>query len=80
MRISDDVSDKKLDKITLFLTEEETLQLQYSLKKINESKNKELHFHLTSDDYSKEITFCIYDPENIEFLHPRVQQLIKFDE
>ena len=78
MRISDDVTDKKLDRITLFLTEPEAIQLESYLKPFLEKpKEKELHFHLSSEDYQKEITVCIYNPENIRALHSRAQKLIR---
>ena len=81
MRISDDISDRKLDKVTLFLTESEALQLEGYLKQfIEKPKDKGLHFHLTSEDYQKEVTVCIYDPENIKALHPRAQKLIRDDQ
>lgn len=80
MRISDDVSDKKLDKVTIFLTEQEALQLESYLKQFLEKSKEGLHFHLSSEDYQKEITFCIYDPEHIEKLHLRAQKLIRDDE
>ncbi len=81
MRISDDISNKKLDNITLFLTEGEALQLASYLKQLLEKpKEKGLHFHLSSEDYQKEITVCIYNPENITEFHPRAQKLIIDDE
>lgn len=81
MRISDDTSDKKLDRITLFLTESEALQLENYLNQfLKKPKEGGLHFHLSSEDYQKEITVCIYDPENIGALHPRAQRLIRDDE
>lgn len=81
MRISDDISNKKLDRITLFLTESEAAQLESYLKQFLEKpKDKGLHFHLSSEDYQKEITVCIYNPENISALHHRAQKLIRNDE
>lgn len=81
MRIFDDESDKKLDRITVLLTEPEALQLESYLKEFLEKpKDKGLHFHLSSEDYNKEITICIYDPENITALHPRTQKLVLDDE
>lgn len=81
MRISDDISNKKIDKLILLLTKEEILQLEDYLKQfINKSKNDGLHFHLSSEDYRKEITVCIYNPDNIKALHHRAQMLIRNDE
>lgn len=82
MRICDDVSDKKLDRITLFLNEEEVLKLESYLKDYIEKykEKKDFHFHISSEDYKKELTVCIYNPDNIEMLHPRAQKLIRDDE
>jgi len=81
MRISDDATDKKLDKVTLFLTESEALQLEDYLKQfLKKPKDKGYHFHLSSEDYQKEITVCIYNPKNISTLHHRAQKLILEDE
>ncbi|MBS0621607.1 MAG: hypothetical protein JSR80_01450 [Verrucomicrobia bacterium] len=80
MRISDDITDKKLDSITLFLTESEAVQLKSYLEQFLEKpKDEGLHFHLSSADYQKEVTVCIYTPENIKMLHPRAQKLILED-
>lgn len=81
MRISDDATNKNLDGITLFLTEAEAIQLKNYLEQfLKKSKDKGEHFHLSSDDYQKEITVCIYNPKNISTLHPRAQKLILEDQ
>ncbi len=81
MRIFDDEGDKKLDMVSLFLTREEALQLESYLKQfLNKEIDKGLHFHLSSENYQKEITICIYDPKNTNKLHPRAQKLITYDE
>jgi hypothetical protein len=81
MYIFDDRAEKKIDKTSLVLTEEELLQLESYLKFfLKKSKDNGLHFHLSSDDYQKEITVCIYNPENLNALHDRVQRLIRYDE
>ena len=80
MRISNDITDEKLDQITVFLTKTEALQLKAYLEDfLNRSADKGLHFHLSAEDHQKEITICIYNPENIEMLHPRAQKLILED-
>ena len=78
MRILDEDSDKKLDNVTIFLTKDESLQLLGYLKQLlNDSKSQ--HHHLSSGDYQKEITVCLYDETNLEGFHPRAIQLIKED-
>lgn len=79
MRIMDDDNDKKLDNITLFLTESEARQLLGYVKHLLEEKTSSAHYHLSSEDYQKEVTICIYDPNNINSFHSRIQKLIKDD-
>ena len=79
MRILDDESDKKLDSITIFLTTKEVEQFRSYLSQLLENP-KPQHTHLSSEDYQKEITLCLYDEENLQGLHPRAIKLIKKDE
>ena len=77
MRILDDGSDKKLNNISIFLTKEEAIQLRGYLNKLLD--NPELqHSHLSSADYKKEITICLYD-EKLEGLNKRSIKLIEED-
>lgn len=79
MRILDDESDKKLDNVSIFLTREELKQLiGYAEGLLN--KDSSDHYHLSSDDYQKEITLSIYNPESTEKFNPRIIKLIKNDE
>mgnify|MGYP001559443878 CR=1 FL=1 len=74
----DDESDKKLDRVSIFLTIEEAKQLQSYLNKLLASPETQ-HAHLSSNDYQKEITICLYDNKNFINLHPRAIKLIKED-
>ncbi len=60
MRILDDKSDKKLDTVTLFLTQEEALQLRSDLDQLL-AKPKLHHTHLSSENYQKGVCpfFCV---------------------
>ena len=78
MRILDDKSDKKLDTVTLFLTQEEALQLRSDLDQLL-AKPQLHHTHLSSENYQKEITVCVYDGEKLQGFHPRAIKLIKED-
>ncbi len=78
MRILDDKSDKKLDTVTLFLTQEEARQLRSDLDQLL-AKPKLHHTHLSSENYQKEITVCVYDEKNLQGFHPRAIKLIKED-
>lgn len=79
MRILDENADKKLDAVTLFLTKEEALQLRSDLDHLL-AKPKLNHTHLSSEDYQKENTVCIYDEKDLEGFHPRAIKLIEKDE
>ena len=78
MRILNDESDKKSDNISIFLTKAEALQLRAYLNQLLDNP-KIHHIHLSSEDYQKEITVCIYDENNLEGFHPRAIKLIKED-
>ncbi len=78
MRILDDESDKKLDTVSIFLTKEEAIQLQSYLSQLLNNPKLQ-HSHLSSTDYQKEITICLYDEQNLGDLNPRSIRLIKED-
>ncbi len=79
MRILDDKADKKLNAISIFLTKKEAMQFQSYLNQLLDNPKLQ-HTHLSSEDYQKEITICLYDEENLESFHPRAKKLIKEDE
>lgn len=78
MRILNDESDKKLDNISIFLTKEEIVQLRGYLNQLLDNPKLQ-HCHLSSADYQKEITICLYDEKNLENLNQRSIKLIKED-
>lgn len=78
MRILDDESDKKLDNISIFLTKEEAVQLRGYLNQLLNNPKLQ-HSHLSSGDYQKEITICLYDEKNLENFNQRSVKLIKED-
>jgi hypothetical protein len=79
MRILDDESNQKLDNVSIFLTQEEAKQLEGYLRKLLENP-KLHHSHLSSSDYKKEITVCLYDEKNLNSFDQRSIKLIKEDE
>lgn len=79
MRILDNESDKKIDSVMLFLTKTELQQLIGYATQLLEKPSAD-HHHLSSEDYQKEITLSIYDPENVVNFSPRVQKLICDDQ
>ncbi len=78
MRILDEKSDKKLNTVSIFLTREEAEQLKSYLNQLLDNP-KLHHVHLSTDDYQKEITVCLYDEKSLGSFHPRVIKLIKED-
>ncbi len=80
MRILDDDLDKKIDSVTILLTRDELQQLIGYAKQIIEN-NEIDHCHVSSSDYQKEVTICIYDAKNyIGIFSPRIEKLIIKDE
>jgi hypothetical protein len=78
VRILDDESDKKLDNVSIFLTKEEAVQLRGYLNQLLDNP-KSQHSHLSSSDYQKEITICLYDEKNLENFNQRSIKLIRED-
>ena len=79
MRILDQESDKKLDNIIIFFTKEEAIQLKSYLNQLLD-KPELHHSHLSSADYQKEITVCVYREDNISSFDDRSKKLILHDE
>lgn len=79
MRILDNKSNKKLDNITIFLTESEIKQLIGYAEQLLATPSED-HHHLSSTDYKKEITLCIYGIGMPGNFNPRCQKLITNDE
>ena len=80
MYILDDLKNEKLDCITLILNENEIRQLIGYANQLLENKSSSDHYHLSSEDYQKEITICMYDSGNIKQFNERIQKLIMDDE
>jgi hypothetical protein len=79
LRILNNESDEKLDAISIFLTNAEAVQLRGYLNQLIEKPELQ-HSHLSSEDYKKEITVCIYDEKDLKGFHPRSIKLIEKDE
>ncbi|MFT4552842.1 MAG: hypothetical protein ACI9S8_001474 [Chlamydiales bacterium] len=75
MRILDEDNDKKIDNVSIFLTRDEALQMIGYLEDLVGNPGNH-HAHLSSEDYQKEITLCVYGQQNIESFHPRAKKLI----
>lgn len=82
MRIYDPNSDKKIEKVTLYLTPDEAQEMRDSLELLINSGNKHHHEHIPDreDDFKREITVCIYKEDNISSFDERSKKLILEDE
>ncbi len=76
MFIIDEESNKNLDNITLLLTIKELKQLQGYIDQLLEIPPKSDHYHLSTNDYQKEITICLYTPENTDQFNQLIKNII----
>jgi len=74
MRFLDIKSKNKMDKIIVYLTKNEAEELYQSLHKILIDEN--LHEHILSEDYTKELRICIYNNQNLSQFDERSKTLI----
>jgi hypothetical protein len=78
MRILDEETDRSLNRATLYLTIAEASELRDSLDAlIGDCLGR--HEHIPSSDYSKEVTVCIYDMNDLNDFNERSKQLITQD-
>ncbi len=78
MRLLDDGSNRKLDRVTLYLSRSEADELKSSLEEILERPEGN-HAHISSEDFEKEITICIYDENLLDGFSERSKKLIQED-
>lgn len=75
MRILNQEDDKSLNQITIYLTLSEASELRDSLNSL--ISNREVHHeHIPSDDYTKELSVCIYELQSIDSFDERSKRLI----
>lgn len=79
MRLLNQDDDKLLHRVLILLTQPEALELRDSLDSLLEN-SVERHEHISSEDYRKELTVCIYDPNNLESFDDRSRRVIVNDE
>ena len=78
MRILDENSDKKLDRVILYLTEDEAKEMKESLEFLLCEQHQ--HSHISSESFDKEVTISIYKNENLSSFDERSRKLIIYDE
>jgi len=79
MRILDESTDKSLEKIILYLTRSEAVELRDSVTNVLD-KLTNSHEHVPSNDFKKEITICLYDESDLNEFNQRSINLIRNDE
>ena len=79
MRILDEISDKSLENVILYLTFAEASELKDSLDELLK-KPLNNHTHISSENFQKEITICIYDVYNLKGYNERSINLIINDQ
>ena len=75
MRILNEKTDEAISHITLYLTLSEASELRDSLEALITNPLGR-HEHIPSDDYSKEITVCLYDLNVLDNFNERSRRLI----
>jgi hypothetical protein len=79
MRLLDQKSDASLQRIIIYLTQREAEQLRDFVGGLIK-KPLGNHSHISSDDFKKEITVCIYDEANLSGFNDRSKKLIMTDQ
>lgn len=79
MRILDEISDKSLENVILYLTFAEASELRDSLDELLK-KPLNNHAHISSENFQKELTICIYDMDNLNGFDERSVNLIIKDQ
>lgn len=79
MRILDEISDKSLENVILYLTFAEASEFRNSLDELLK-KPLNNHAHISNENFQKEITVCIYDMDNLKGFNERSVNLIINDQ
>ena len=80
MRILNDESDKKVNKVILYLTPDEAQEMKHALEQVISDSKKYHHKHILDSEYKREITVCIYKEDNLSSFDERSKKLILNDE
>ena len=76
MRILDSDRNAPCANVTLYLRHSEAWELLSSLKALLENAENANHLHVPADDFSAELTVCIYDPAKLDGFDGRSKRLI----
>ena len=69
MRILDEVTNQPCERIICYLTRAEAKDLRHSLNALLTGPADQ-HHHVSSEDYAKEITVCIYTLDDLSHFDP----------
>ena len=78
MHIYDPNTDTELNAITIYLTPQEASELHDELTRLL-AQPRGNHAHLSSADFQREATICIYRKEDIDTFDDRSKEIIKTD-
>jgi hypothetical protein len=73
----DEDSDRSLSRVTLYLTIDEARELRSTLDAVVQDRSR--HEHISSNDYEKQITVCVYDTSTLQGFSERSRRLILED-
>lgn len=76
MRIYDFDNDRTIDNVVLYLTPAETRELYNGLARVIETPRR-VHVHISSNDYQRELTLCVYRKEDIETFDEKSRQILE---
>lgn len=76
MRIYDFDNDRTIDNVVLYLTPAEARELYNGLARVIETPRR-VHVHISSNDYQRELTLCVYRKEDIETFDEKSRQILE---
>jgi rRNA maturation endonuclease Nob1 len=75
MRIHNEDDDTSVQRVTLFLTPEEAREMRDAVDTLLMSTSGS-HVHVPSEEYTHEVTLCVYEADQLNGLSERARQLI----
>lgn len=78
MHIYDADADNELNAITLYLTPDEAGELRDDLVRLL-AQPRGNHAHISSPDFQREATICVYRKEDIDTFDDRSREILKAD-
>lgn len=80
MRIYNADTDKKANKVTIYLTLNEAQEMRDSLEALLNDTKRFRHEHIPDQDFKREITICVYTEDDLSGLDERSKKLILQDQ